>query len=43
MNRSFLNIIVLGFGFMFLFTAFQTVGNIQVSPSTFFLFLEKID
>uniref|UniRef100_U5EXR4 UNC93-like protein MFSD11 n=1 Tax=Corethrella appendiculata TaxID=1370023 RepID=U5EXR4_9DIPT len=29
MDRNLLNIIFLGFGFMFLFTAFQTMGNIE--------------
>lgn len=28
-DRNFLNVILLGFGFMFVFTAFQTMGNIQ--------------
>lgn len=30
-NRDFVNIIILGFGFMFVFTAFQTMGNIQAT------------
>ncbi|XP_077293779.1 UNC93-like protein MFSD11 [Arctopsyche grandis] len=29
MERRFLNVILLGFGFMFVFTAFQTMGNIE--------------
>jgi MFS family permease len=29
MNVKFTNVLVLGFGFMFLFTAFQTMGNIE--------------
>ncbi|KAJ1527680.1 hypothetical protein ONE63_007639 [Megalurothrips usitatus] len=29
MDRAFLNVILLGFGFMFVFTAFQTMGNIE--------------
>ncbi|XP_041978015.1 UNC93-like protein MFSD11 isoform X1 [Aricia agestis] len=29
MDRRFLNVILLGFGFMFVFTAFQTMGNIE--------------
>ncbi|KAJ8730204.1 hypothetical protein PYW07_017242 [Mythimna separata] len=29
MNRKFANVIILGFGFMFVFTAFQTMGNIE--------------
>ncbi|XP_026317585.1 UNC93-like protein MFSD11 isoform X1 [Hyposmocoma kahamanoa] len=29
MERRFVNIILLGFGFMFVFTAFQTMGNIE--------------
>ncbi|XP_045448903.1 UNC93-like protein MFSD11 [Melitaea cinxia] len=29
MERKFLNVILLGFGFMFVFTAFQTMGNIE--------------
>lgn len=29
-GKKLLNIIVLGFGFMFMFTAFQTCGNIEV-------------
>lgn len=31
MDRHFVNVIMLGFGFMFLFTSFQTMGNIEVS------------
>ena len=30
-GKKLLNIIILGFSFMFLFTAFQTCGNIEVS------------
>lgn len=33
MERNFINVLALGFGFMFLFTAFQTMGNIEVSSS----------
>ncbi|KAI5651745.1 ion channel regulatory protein UNC-93 domain-containing protein [Phthorimaea operculella] len=29
MERRFVNVILLGFGFMFVFTAFQTMGNIE--------------
>ncbi|XP_039754146.1 UNC93-like protein MFSD11 [Pararge aegeria] len=29
MDRKFINVILLGFGFMFVFTAFQTMGNIE--------------
>ncbi|XP_028044058.1 UNC93-like protein MFSD11 [Bombyx mandarina] len=29
MDRKFVNVIILGFGFMFVFTAFQTMGNIE--------------
>ncbi|CAH4032569.1 UNC93-like protein MFSD11 [Pieris brassicae] len=29
MERKFMNVILLGFGFMFVFTAFQTMGNIE--------------
>ncbi|CAH0397976.1 unnamed protein product [Chilo suppressalis] len=29
MERKFINVIILGFGFMFVFTAFQTMGNIE--------------
>ncbi|KAM3964563.1 UNC93-like protein MFSD11 [Aphomia sociella] len=29
MERKFINVILLGFGFMFVFTAFQTMGNIE--------------
>ncbi|XP_071442310.1 UNC93-like protein MFSD11 [Hetaerina americana] len=28
-DRKFVNVIILGFGFMFVFTAFQTMGNIE--------------
>lgn len=31
-GKKLLNIIILGFGFMFMFTAFQTCGNIEVNP-----------
>lgn len=30
MDIKFINVLLLGFGFMFVFTAFQTTGNIQV-------------
>lgn len=30
MEKNFINVLALGFGFMFLFTAFQTMGNIEV-------------
>ena len=33
-NRPFLNINILGIAFMLIFTAFQTMGNIQVSGSS---------
>lgn len=29
-GKKLLNIVILGFGFMFMFTAFQTCGNIEV-------------
>ncbi|KAG5682589.1 hypothetical protein PVAND_011934 [Polypedilum vanderplanki] len=29
MDPKFINVLILGFGFMFLFTAFQTMGNIE--------------
>ena len=32
-NRQFINVIVLGLAFMLIFTAFQTMGNIQVHVS----------
>lgn len=31
MDPKFTNVFILGFGFMFLFTSFQTMGNIEVS------------
>lgn len=31
MDKGFLNVIMLSFGFMLVFTAFQTMGNIEVS------------
>lgn len=37
MERKFINVILLGFGFMFVFTAFQTMGNIEVCIILFFL------
>lgn len=40
MERNFVNVIALGFGFMFLFTAFQTMGNIEVSSITEIVFIE---
>ena len=30
-GKSLLNIVILGFGFMFMFTAFTTCGNIEVN------------
>jgi len=30
-DARFINVMLLGFGFMFVFTAFQTMGNIEVS------------
>lgn len=35
MDIKFINVLLLGFGFMFVFTAFQTTGNIQVSEIVF--------
>lgn len=29
-DRKFINVVVLGLAFMLIFTAFQTMGNIQV-------------
>ncbi|XP_037925519.1 UNC93-like protein MFSD11 [Hermetia illucens] len=29
MDKKFVNVLILGFGFMFLFTSFQTMGNIE--------------
>lgn len=31
MDIKFVNVLILGFGFMFVFTSFQTMGNIEVS------------
>ena len=44
LDRRFLNVILLGFGFMFVFTAFQTMGNIEVSEQylPFELFLAYV-
>lgn len=39
MERNFINVIVLGFAFMFLFTAFQTMGNVEVSIFVYFAYL----
>ncbi|XP_046408837.1 UNC93-like protein MFSD11 [Ischnura elegans] len=33
-DRKFVNVIILGFGFMFVFTAFQTMGNIEQTVLT---------
>lgn len=33
MDVKFINVLLLGLGFMFVFTAFQTMGNIQVKLS----------
>lgn len=35
MDKKFVNVLLLGFGFMFLFTAFQTMGNIEVNIHSF--------
>jgi len=37
-GKKLLNIVVLGFGFMFMFTAFQTCGNIEVGRIYWCLF-----
>lgn len=34
-DRRFLNVIILGFAFMFVFTAFQTMGNIEVRRTVY--------
>lgn len=34
-GKALLNIVILGFGFMFMFTAFQTCGNIEVGLNFF--------
>lgn len=31
MDAKFMNVLILGFGFMLLFSSFQTMGNIEVS------------
>uniref|UniRef100_A0A3Q3GGW2 Major facilitator superfamily domain containing 11 n=1 Tax=Labrus bergylta TaxID=56723 RepID=A0A3Q3GGW2_9LABR len=41
-GKKLLNIIILGFGFMFMFTAFQTCGNIEVGLIIFFSFTFQI-
>jgi len=33
MDRAFLNVMMLSWGFMLVFTAFQTMGNIEVSEN----------
>lgn len=33
MDRAFLNVMILSWGFMLVFTAFQTMGNIEVSDN----------
>jgi hypothetical protein len=33
MDRAFMNVIILSLGFMLVFTAFQTMGNIEVSDN----------
>lgn len=37
MDPKFVNVLILGFGFMFLFTAFQTMGNIEVRWELFYI------
>jgi hypothetical protein len=37
LDRRFLNVIILGFAFMFVFTAFQTMGNIEVRRTVYSL------
>lgn len=31
-DRRTLNVVILGLGFLFIFTAFTTCGNVEVSP-----------
>jgi hypothetical protein len=35
-DRKFINVLVLGLAFMLIFTAFQTMGNIQVRHAPFY-------
>lgn len=39
MNRPFLNVMILSWGFMLVFTAFQTMGNIEVRRGNYALLL----
>lgn len=36
-DRAFLNVMIISWGFMLVFTAFQTMGNIEVSRTKLYL------